>query len=50
LDLNREQILVVDDEEDMRHAIVEILTLEGFEGGRVSRRPKKLEQAFANRL
>jgi DNA-binding response OmpR family regulator len=31
LDLNLEQILVVDDEEDMRHAIVEILTLEGFE-------------------
>jgi len=31
LDLNREQILVVDDEEDLRHAIVEILTLEGFE-------------------
>jgi len=31
LDLNREQILVVDDEEDLRTAIVEILTLEGFE-------------------
>ena len=28
---NREQILVVDDEEDLRNAIVEILTLEGFE-------------------
>src|SRR5436190_2283695 len=28
---NREQILVVDDEEELRFAIVEILTLEGFE-------------------
>jgi DNA-binding NtrC family response regulator len=31
LDANREQVLVVDDEEELRKAIVEILTLEGFE-------------------
>ena len=31
MDLNREQILVVDDEEDLRVAIVEILTMEGFD-------------------
>ena len=31
VDLNREQILVVDDEEELRNAIVEILTLEGFD-------------------
>jgi DNA-binding NtrC family response regulator len=31
MDPNREQILVVDDEEDLRTAIVDILTLEGFE-------------------
>jgi two-component system response regulator FlrC len=27
----REQILVVDDEEDLRQAIVELLTVDGFE-------------------
>ena len=27
----KEQILVVDDEEDLRQAIVEILTVDGFE-------------------
>jgi len=31
LDANREQVLVVDDEEELRNAIVEILTLDGFE-------------------
>lgn len=31
MDPSKEQILVVDDEEDLRTAIVEILTLEGFE-------------------
>ena len=31
MDINREQILVVDDEEDLRNAIVEVLTLDGFE-------------------
>ncbi|OLC90058.1 MAG: DNA-binding response regulator [Acidobacteria bacterium 13_1_40CM_4_58_4] len=31
MDVTREQILVVDDEEDLRKAIVEILTLDGFE-------------------
>src|SRR5437773_11985971 len=31
MDINREQVLVVDDEEDLRKAIVEILTLDGFE-------------------
>jgi len=31
LDANKEQVLVVDDEEELRKAIVEILTLDGFE-------------------
>jgi len=31
MDINREQILVVDDEEDLRKAIVDVLTLDGFE-------------------
>src|ERR1051326_192106 len=31
MDINKEQILVVDDEEDLRKAIVDILTLDGFE-------------------
>src|SRR5436853_2008366 len=31
MDINKEQILVVDDKEDLRTAIVDILTLEGFE-------------------
>src|SRR5262245_2982155 len=31
VDPSREQILVVDDEEELRNAIVEILTHEGFE-------------------
>jgi DNA-binding NtrC family response regulator len=31
MDANREQVLVVDDEEELRNAIVEILTLDGFE-------------------
>ena len=31
MDVNREQILVVDDEEELRLALVEILTLEGFD-------------------
>ena len=31
MDANREQVLVVDDEEDLRKAIVDILTLDGLE-------------------
>src|SRR5262245_20439652 len=31
MDVSKEQILVVDDEEELRRAIVEILTLDGFE-------------------
>src|SRR5213592_5037225 len=31
MDVSREQVLVVDDEEDLRKAIVDILTLDGFE-------------------
>src|SRR5213083_214089 len=31
MDINREQVLVVDDEEDLRKAIVGILTLDGYE-------------------
>src|ERR1051325_3672045 len=31
MDINKEQILVVDDEEDLRKAIVDILTLDGFD-------------------
>src|SRR5437016_11640378 len=31
MDINREQVLVVDDEEDLRKAIVDILTIDGFE-------------------
>jgi DNA-binding response OmpR family regulator len=30
MDVSKEQILVVDDEEDLRSAIVEILTMDGF--------------------
>ena len=31
MDVTKEQILVVDDEEDLRQAIVEILTVDGFD-------------------
>src|SRR5438552_2386581 len=31
MDVSKEQVLVVDDEEDLRRAIVEILTLDGFD-------------------
>ena len=31
MDIQKEQILVVDDEEELRKSIVEILTMEGFE-------------------
>src|SRR5947209_17854148 len=31
MDINREQVLVVDDEEDLRKAIVDVLTLDGFD-------------------
>src|ERR1043165_6943914 len=31
MDVSREQILIVDDEEDLRKAIVDILTLDGYE-------------------
>jgi two-component system, NtrC family, response regulator AtoC len=47
MDANREQVLVVDDEEDLRKAIVEILTLDGFEvdqAGSAEEAAEKLSQ------
>jgi DNA-binding NtrC family response regulator len=47
MDINREQILVVDDEEDLRKSIVEILTLDGFEvdeAGSAEEAAEKLSQ------
>ena len=47
MDVTREQILVVDDEEDLRKAIVEILTLDGFEvdqAGSAEESAEKLSQ------
>src|SRR5213078_2132984 len=45
--VSREQILVVDDEEDLRRAIVDILTLDGFEvdqAGSAEEAAEKLSQ------
>jgi DNA-binding NtrC family response regulator len=47
MDANREQVLVVDDEEDLRQAIVDILTLDGFEvdqAGSAEEAAEKLSQ------
>jgi DNA-binding NtrC family response regulator len=47
MDVMKEQILVVDDEEDLRKSIVEILTLEGFEveqAGSAEEASEKLSQ------
>jgi DNA-binding NtrC family response regulator len=47
MDANREQVLVVDDEEDLRKAIVDILTLDGFEvdqAGSAEEAAEKLSQ------
>jgi DNA-binding NtrC family response regulator len=47
VDANREQVLVVDDEEDLRKAIVDILTLDGFEvdqAGSAEEAAEKLSQ------
>ncbi|PYS10188.1 MAG: hypothetical protein DMG17_25325, partial [Acidobacteria bacterium] len=47
MDINREQVLVVDDEEDLRKAIVDILTLDGFEvdqAGSAEEAAEKLSQ------
>ena len=47
MDINREQVLVVDDEEDLRIAIVDILTLDGFEvdqAGSAEEAAEKLSQ------
>lgn len=47
MDANREQVLVVDDEEDLRRAIVDILTLDGFEvdqAGSAEEAAEKLSQ------
>ena len=47
MDLNKEQVLVVDDEEDLRKAIVDILTLDGFEvdqAGSAEEAAEKLSQ------
>lgn len=47
MDVSKEQILVVDDEEDLRKAIVEILTLDGFEveqAGSAEEAAEKLSQ------
>jgi DNA-binding NtrC family response regulator len=47
MDINTEQILVVDDEEDLRKAIVDILTLDGFEvdqAGSAEEAAEKLSQ------
>src|SRR5437899_3536748 len=47
MDINKEQVLVVDDEEDLRKAIVDILTLDGFEvdqAGSAEESAEKLSQ------
>src|SRR5687767_9237753 len=47
MDVSKEQILVVDDEEELRRAIVEILTLDGFEvdqAGSAEEAAEKLSQ------
>src|SRR5262245_20747242 len=44
MDVSKEQILVVDDEEDLRTAIVEILTLDGFEVDSVGSAEEALEK------
>src|SRR5256714_695033 len=47
MDINKEQILVVDDEEDLRKSIVEVLTLDGFEvdqAGSAEEAAEKLSQ------
>src|SRR5215469_11285210 len=47
MDIQKEQILVVDDEEDLRKSIVEILTMEGFEvdqAGSAEEAAEKLSQ------
>jgi DNA-binding response OmpR family regulator len=47
MDVSKEQILVVDDEEDLRKAIVDILTLDGFEvdqAGSAEEAAEKLSQ------
>ena len=47
MDINREQVLVVDDEEDLRKAIVDILTIDGFEvdqAGSAEEAAEKLSQ------
>jgi len=47
MDINREQVLVVDDEEDLRKAIVDILTLDGFDvdqAGSAEESAEKLSQ------
>ena len=52
MDINKEQILVVDDEEDLRKAIVDILTLDGYEvdqAGSAEEAAEKLEQSSTAR-
>src|SRR5437868_2840988 len=47
MDVNRQQVLVVDDEEDLRKAIVDILTLDGYEvdqAGSAEEAAEKLSQ------
>jgi DNA-binding NtrC family response regulator len=47
MDVSREQVLVVDDEEDLRKAIVDILTLDGFDvdqAGSAEEAAEKLSQ------
>jgi two-component system, NtrC family, response regulator AtoC len=47
MDVSREQVLVVDDEEDLRKAIVDILTLDGFDvdqAGSAEEASEKLSQ------
>src|SRR5256886_3710402 len=47
MDINKEQILVVDDEEDLRKAIVDVLTLDGYEvdqAGSAEEAAEKLSQ------
>ena len=44
MDVSKEQILVVDDEEELRRAIVEILTLDGFDVDQAGSAEEALEK------
>ena len=50
MDVSKEQVLVVDDEDELRRAIVEILTLDSFEVEQSSQCRGSGREAFADGL